>query len=85
MGAEALELLLKYDYAPALKEVRLPIRTISSDKYPTDVEGNRKLAASFEVRIMPGQGHFPHLEDPAGFNRLLTETLADFWPSPESH
>lgn len=84
MGTEALELLLKYDYAPALKEVRLPIRTISSDKYPTDVEGNRTLAASFDLRIMPNEGHFPHLEKPAEFNRLLTETLADFWPSTES-
>jgi pimeloyl-ACP methyl ester carboxylesterase len=80
MAMGAMNSLLRYDYATAMADMRLPIRTISSDKYPTDVEGNRQLAASFAVRLMPGQGHFPHLEDPAGFNRLLRETLADFWP-----
>jgi pimeloyl-ACP methyl ester carboxylesterase len=80
MGIDAIGQTLGYGFRPALAEVRVPIRTISSDKYPTDVAGNQQLASSFEVRLMPGQGHFPHLEDPVTFNQLLHETLADFWP-----
>jgi pimeloyl-ACP methyl ester carboxylesterase len=80
MGMEAIGNTVTYDYAAALADMRLPIRTIASDRYPTDVAGNRALASSFEVRLMPGQGHFPHLENPPMFNQLLHETLADFWP-----
>ena len=80
IGIEALTATMMYDYKPALAEVRLPIRTISSDQYPTFIDANNKIAASFAVRIMHGTGHFPHLVDPPTFNRLLQETLADFWP-----
>jgi len=81
VAISAITEMLFYDYRAALSEVRLPIRTISSDKYPTDVVGNAAIAASFAVKLMPGRGHFLHLEDPATFNRLLHETLAEFWPS----
>jgi pimeloyl-ACP methyl ester carboxylesterase len=27
---------------------------------------------------MPGVGHFPMMEDPEGFNRLLTEAVEGF-------
>jgi len=58
-----------------LKEVRVPIRAINSDMWPTDLETNRRHAASFELKLMPGTGHFVQQEDPATFNRLLHETL----------
>jgi len=81
MAIEAISETVGYDYRSALAEVRLPIRTISSDKYPTDVEGNRAIAASFDMKLMPGFGHFLHLEAPVEFNRLLRETLGEFRPS----
>ena len=84
VGVSAIGELLGYDYRSALAEVRLPIRTISSDKYPTNVEGNQAIAETFEIRLMPGRGHFLQLEDPVTFNRLLTETLAEFWPTAAS-
>ncbi len=58
-----------------LKEVRVPIRAINSDQWPTNLQTNRKHAASFELKLMPGIGHFVQQEDPATFNRLLHETL----------
>jgi pimeloyl-ACP methyl ester carboxylesterase len=70
---------LQYDYKAALAEVRVPIRTISSDQYPTFAEANNQVAASFAVRIISATGHFPHLVNPPKFNELLHETLADFW------
>lgn len=72
--------LFRYDYVTALSEVRLPIRCINSDEYPTDLEANNRVAESFAMELMPGTGHFPHLVDPATFNRLLRKTIEEFWP-----
>ena len=83
VGLSAIGEFLGHDYRSALAEVRLPIRTINCDMYPTDVEGNRAIAESFEVRLMPGTGHFLHMEDPVTFNRLLSETLFEFWPAAD--
>lgn len=78
VAISAITETLLYDYRAALVEVRVPIRTISSDKHATDVKGNAAIAASFGMKLMPGRGHFLQLEDPATFNRLLHETLAEF-------
>jgi pimeloyl-ACP methyl ester carboxylesterase len=76
VGIGAMKNILRYDPAPAVREIKVPIRGINADKWPTNVEGNRKLAASFDVKFMPGRGHFVQLEDPATFNKLLEETIA---------
>ncbi|HUU46064.1 MAG TPA: alpha/beta hydrolase [Acidobacteriota bacterium] len=76
----SFEHLFGYDYEGAFRTVRVPLRCINSDSYPTNVEANSRVASSFAVKIMPGTGHFPHLIDPAGFNQLLHETVAEFWP-----
>lgn len=76
VGIGAMKNMLRYDPAPAVREIEVPIRGVNADKWPTNVEGNRKLAASFDVKFMPGRGHFVQLEDPATFNKLLEETIA---------
>jgi pimeloyl-ACP methyl ester carboxylesterase len=80
VAISAITETLSYDYLAAMSQVRVPIRTISSDRFPINTEGNDTIAVSFAVKLMPGSGHFLHLEDPATFNRLLHETLAEFWP-----
>lgn len=77
VGIGAMKSIINYDPVPALKELKIPIRCINADKWPTNVEGNKKLAYSFEVKFMPGRGHFVHLEDPATFNGLLAETIQE--------
>jgi pimeloyl-ACP methyl ester carboxylesterase len=72
--------LLRYDAISALKEMRLPIRAINADRFPTDVEGNDSIAESFQVKYMPGLGHFVHMEDSENFNLLLREVISEFWP-----
>lgn len=82
MGIEVIGNVLAYDYITALTEMRLPVRSISGDRFPTDVSGNDTIATSFEARYMSGRGHFLQMEDPVTFNKLLEETLAEFWPKP---
>jgi pimeloyl-ACP methyl ester carboxylesterase len=77
VGIGAMKNMLSYDPAPAVGEIKVPIRSINADKWPTNTEGNKKLAHSFDVKLMPGRGHFVQIEDPAAFNKLLEETIAE--------
>lgn len=75
VAINTLENYISDNTPEALKEVRVPIWAINSDMWPTTLEANRTHAASFELKLMPGIGHFVMMEDPAAFNRLLHETL----------
>ena len=75
VGLSALENAWTYDIKAALKEMRLSIRCINSDFYPVNIHANKKYAHSYEVRFMSGVGHFPMMEKPDSFNRLLEETI----------
>lgn len=77
VGISAFKNMMDYDPLPALKELRIPIRCVNADLWVTNVEGNKKLAYSFDVKYMNGHGHFLLLEDPATFNKLLDETIAE--------
>ena len=66
-----------FDAAGAMAQVRQPIRAINSGTYPTKLETNRRYAPQFEAVIIQGTGHFPMLEKPEEFNRLLGEAIAD--------
>jgi pimeloyl-ACP methyl ester carboxylesterase len=75
-----MESLFGYRPERALRAVRIPIRVINSDRRPTNIAGNRQLAASFGARIMTGHGHFLFLEAPGEFNHVLEETIAELAP-----
>jgi pimeloyl-ACP methyl ester carboxylesterase len=79
----AFEQLFGYNLAEAVADLPVPIRCINSDRYPTNIEGNQAVAASYEVTFMPGYGHFPHMEDSQAFNRVLRNILAEFFPTAE--
>jgi pimeloyl-ACP methyl ester carboxylesterase len=64
-----------YDLAAAFRAAGVPIRAINGDLWPTDVARNRTLAADFDAVVMKGCGHYPMLERPDEFNRLLDETV----------
>lgn len=69
---------MDYDPVPALREIKAPIHAINSDMRPTNLETNRKHAARFDVEIMKGVGHYPMLENPSRFNKLLAGVLRKF-------
>ena len=77
VGIGAMKELFSYDAIEALKEVRIPIHSINSDRYPVSVEKNRKYAGSYHVKFMKRVGHFIMLEDPFTFNKLLKETIGE--------
>jgi len=77
VGIGALAAMLKFDPSAAAAALTVPVRAVNADMWPTNVEGNRKFAPSFAVKLMPGRGHFVQIEDPATFNKLLEETIAE--------
>ncbi len=66
-----LETLRAYDQKAALRAAGVPVRAINSTTFPTAVDANRKYAASFEVILMEGVGHYPQVERPDEFQRHL--------------
>jgi pimeloyl-ACP methyl ester carboxylesterase len=64
-------------YVPAesARRLTIPLRAINGDLYPTDVAAIRKVKADFEVVFMKHMGHYPMLERPAEFDRLVAEVV----------
>jgi pimeloyl-ACP methyl ester carboxylesterase len=71
--ARMMESLAGYDLGATFKNAGIPIRAINGDLWPTQVEANRALAADFDAVIMKGAGHYPMLERPEEFNRILID------------
>ena len=66
-----------YDATPVVTSLDVPLVLINSDFLPTDVAHLEAAANDFRYREMSGVGHFVMLEDPATFNALLAQVLAD--------
>lgn len=65
-----------YEQGASVRRLTVPLRTINGDLFPTDTEANRKVKPDFEALVMTHMGHYPMLERPAEFNRLVAETVA---------
>lgn len=72
--------LFAYDLKAGFAALACPVRCLNSDRHPTNVEGNRKHARDFDVVLLKGRGHFPHLERPAEFNAALATLLQGVAP-----
>ena len=68
--------LAGYDGGASVRRLQAPIRAINGDLYAVDIEGNRKIKPDFDAVIMTHMGHYPMLERPAEFNRLVAEMVA---------
>lgn len=67
--------IFAYHAGPTMKEIKVPIKAINADRFPTEIEINRKYAPQFDAVIIKGTGHYPMLEDPARFNQMLADIL----------
>jgi len=65
-----------YDTGVAARRLKVPIRAVNGDLYPTDVEGIRKVKPDFDAVIMTHMGHYPMIERPEEFNRALAGVIA---------
>ena len=66
-----------YDQAAAARRLTVPLRAINGDIYPTDVAGVRKVKADFTAVVMKHMGHYPMLERPEEFDRLVTAVVEE--------
>jgi pimeloyl-ACP methyl ester carboxylesterase len=67
-----------YDVAAAFRGAGVPIRAINGDLWPIDVQRNRTVTPDFDAVVMKGAGHYPMLEQPEAFNRLLVDVVQGF-------
>lgn len=67
--------LANYDPAASARRLTVPLRAINGDLYPTDVAGVRKVKPDFDAVIMKHMGHYPMLERPAEFDRLVADAV----------
>jgi pimeloyl-ACP methyl ester carboxylesterase len=75
--ADMMDGFAGYDLAAAVRAAGVPIRAINGDLWPTAIERTRTLAPGFNAIILKGAGHYPMLEQPGEFNRVLVEIVRD--------
>ncbi|OHB50180.1 MAG: hypothetical protein A2Y10_07675 [Planctomycetes bacterium GWF2_41_51] len=63
--------------AKIFKEVKVPVRCVNADLWPTNPEANRRYMSSFEVMIIKDCGHFVMLERPKEFNKKLNDSIKE--------
>lgn len=63
--------------ANIFKEVKVPVRCVNTDLWPTNPEANRRYMSSFDVTYIKGAGHFIMLERPKEFNKKLNDTIKE--------
>ena len=74
-AVDCLESFYKTPILDSCKKVKVPVRAINSDFYPTLAENNRKYFSDFDFAVVQGVGHYPMLESPEVFNRALDQLL----------
>ena len=67
--------LFNFKEAKEFDKIKIPVRLLISDKFPTNIEAAKKHIKDFDLKIMKGVGHFPMLEKPGEFNMLLEEII----------
>ncbi len=72
-----LEAIGGYDPNLAARKLTAPLRAINGDLFPTDTQTIRKIKPDFEAVVMPHMGHYPMLERPEEFNRLVTRIVEE--------
>ena len=82
VGLALLDAFPGFDAARELEKLKVPVRAINAGDRPTSLEKNRQHAADYDAVIMEGVGHFPMLEKPDEFNRLLRQAVESIESAP---
>lgn len=77
VGVSAMENMFATSYGTNPPNIKTPVWCLNADLWPTNAEINRKYLTQFNLRIMPGLGHFIMLEKPKEFNKQLDEIIKE--------
>lgn len=77
IALKVLEEALKFEGAPVLKDIDLPIRSLNSDRPIIPFKVIRGNSEDIKIRFIPNTGHFLMIEDPKLFNRRFAEFLKE--------
>jgi pimeloyl-ACP methyl ester carboxylesterase len=77
VAVSAMENLLAYDEGAALAAMKVPVRLINADLWPTNLESVRRHNPTVELSVMPGVGHFLMIEAADEFNRQLARVISE--------
>ena len=69
--------LAGYNPEEAVRRLNVPLRVINGDLFPTDVAGGRLIKADFAVKLLEHTGHYPMLERPVAFDRMIGEVVEE--------
>ncbi|MBT3181457.1 MAG: alpha/beta hydrolase [Deltaproteobacteria bacterium] len=56
--------------------INVPIFSINSKLYPTNIKSNKKYIKNYNVTFIEDAGHFPMLEKPIAFNKALDQIVS---------
>lgn len=65
------------EMAKVFERSGVPVYCINANLWPNDPEANKRHIKSFTLKMIDGTGHFPMLEKPAEFNKILNETIEE--------
>ncbi len=82
MAIAAIRQAWSYDAAPGFDALEAPIHAINGERFPTNLEANRRHAPQYQLTVIPGVGHYPMLEAPERFGDLLEATLRALLAAP---
>ncbi len=77
VAVPSMRALLAMDLAGLLPAIHVPVYAINSDLLPTDAARIRRSLSDFHLDVLDHTGHFLMLENPARFNTLLLQDLAE--------
>lgn len=77
VGVSAMENMFSTSYVTNPPNIKTPVWCLNADLWPTNAEINRKYLTEFNLRLMPGLGHFIMLEKPDEFNKQLDEIIKE--------
>jgi pimeloyl-ACP methyl ester carboxylesterase len=75
VAAGMMEGFASFDLAEAARAAGVPVHAINGDLWPTSTAANRAIVPTFDAAIMKDAGHYPMLERPDEFNRLLVTAV----------
>lgn len=57
------------------KILTVPVWAVNAERFPANVNGNKKMLKNYRIITLPRVGHFPQLEDPQSFNNAVSSCL----------